>query len=115
MNTAEVAPEVGRGQVGWWPRVLALVSLLAVLAGLHAAPPDTARHPAVSLSPAPLPELRAATPTPPLTPMPAAGVEHPPTLPRPGLHRREGRLVVEPAPAPRRSLALLGRRQEGGG
>lgn len=56
------------GQHLWGQRILALLSVLAVVVGLTPHEGSGRRANTQSLAPAPLPELRAFTPLPPLTP-----------------------------------------------
>ncbi|MEF2280024.1 hypothetical protein V3W47_17155 [Deinococcus sp. YIM 134068] len=103
-----------RSRVAAWPGLLTLLSVLAVLLGHQ--PPVTdsgARVTAGSVAPA-LPELR---PAPQPTPGPALLTATPPEPFRvPGRADRVGDLIpIWTAPLPKRSLALLGRRQTDGG
>ncbi|WP_245872896.1 hypothetical protein [Deinococcus planocerae] len=97
-----------------WPGVLTLLSVLAVLLGHQ--PPVMDPGPRVTAGPvAPaLPELR---PAPQPTPGPALGAVPPPEPFRVpgGADEAHDRLPVWTAPSPKRSLALLGRRQTDGG
>lgn len=52
----------------WGQRILALLSVLAVVVGLAPHEPSGRGANTQSLAPSPLPELRAFTPLPPLTP-----------------------------------------------
>jgi|GEM_PF-4645806 len=92
------------GQHPVWQRLLALLSVLAVAVGL--APPEPTRGDArwtPSLTPTPMPELRAAVPAPPATPQILGAADLPvprPPLPRPTARRVPLRAVPgHPVPA----------------
>ncbi|WP_246580238.1 hypothetical protein [Deinococcus aestuarii] len=103
-----------RSRLAAWPGVLTLLSVLAVLLG-HQPPvmDQGSRVTAGSVAPA-LPEWR---PAPQPTPGPALGAAPPPEpfrMPG-GADPAPNRLPVWTVSPPKRSLALLGRRQTDGG
>lgn len=115
MPSPNPAPRAHERPLRAWSPVLALIGMLAVLLGVQASRLEVGRSPIPSAHTAPLPELRALTPTPELE----GGV--PPALPPAplqvlGLGGPEPvRLNPINADLPRPSLALLGRRQVEGG